>query len=584
MTKTITSFSRLVDGERELSKNEIAMYLDLYYRFVNLLVKKENIDKSFIELFSKVKNKSGNNIIINTSNFTEYDYMVQIAQFYTINKFYSIFIDSNFDYFDASKIKKYKLDEKCYVLGSNRFPLDTIIKLIRNALNHNDKEDYQLFRLVQSSMDPDIYLEIFLRKPNLHLRLKVKELAELFSQLIDTRSSFGFKYIDKNGNVLTTKEEFLNHYRDDLSVLLSHFYDFDVSEKEKNKGVITNGTALEFYKIFKLDDYQKEAITSIMNKLSKDNNEDYSQFIGYIIKDVIPFGMAKISGYKTDINYLFNCLYYPRNCYKDYICKANNRSFINHYVEAETLYYTLNRDALLSRSFSLFASYVFDTLITSKQIKVNNLLENRSYYRNSFVHGRWYDFFNEGGIQEIIIRDYPYGDSNIMTPSKGQEKEKRIIRDELYEVLHSKIREEDYDLPLDLIKDTSGNGYHITFREEDITYYCNMSITGLSPIFLLIGYKKGQVLICNNEHIKKLEEKIKIANLDGLDPRMRLFCKKISNICKKALNNFLLSTDYDDYKKRMDEEIVKLNNICLEIKLGIDSSNIVKHFYYEDLY
>lgn len=579
--QNIDPFSNLTDYERELSKNEIAMYLDMYYRFVNELSKEENLNTTFIDLFRKIKNKGNKNgnIIRNVSSFIEYDYMIQIAELYTINKFYSIFIDSNFKYFDLSKIQDYSIDEKYYMSGSNHFTLDNIIKLIRNALNHNDKDNFQLFRVVQSLVSPDIYLEIFLRKKKLHLKLSVRELSELFSQVTEARSSFNYEYMDKDGKVLKTANEMMDHYKSGLKISINHYYNFDVTKKEEQERIVLNGTGEEFYKIFELDDYQKKAINSSINKLSKDNNGDFSNFIGYMIKDVIPFGMAKISGYKVDINYLFNCLYSPNKSYADYIYDVNNRQFKNHYVEVETLYYTLNRDALLSRSFSLFASYILDTVITKKEININGVSEDRAYYRNSFVHARWYDFLREDGEQEIILRDYEHGDSNIMSSNEGQE-EKRITSNVLYNFLRSKVKDENYNLPLSLLGDASGTGYHITFKDGDTIYYCNMSLTTSSPIFILLGERNGKKFICNNEQIKVLGEKIKHANLNMVDPRIEDFCKKMPDICQKALSNFILSTSEEDYRKRMMIEINELNNICTEIRLGFKFNSKVKKIYY----
>jgi len=576
----IRPFSELKQEEMEVSKNECAVYLDLYYRFIKELLKNPN--ETYINVFKKVKYKDNDiklNVVNEVSCFNEYDYMIQFAQFFTINKFFSIIIDSNINYIDDSVSNDY-VDEKYYVNGSNKFTKKNLIKLLRNSLNHNDKTDFQLFRLIKSKSDIDLYVEVFLRRPNMHLKIKVKDLLDIFGEVLNAKSIYDYRFNDKNGQQLIKTDDLMRELDNTIFLDLIHFYNFDLTDSKSDDKVIdsvSGNRREEFVKSFKLDDNQKKAAKNTLSTITKKHNQDCTFALPYILRDIIPFGMTKIYGYSYDINYFISELYNPNNYYNNYIQRLNSKIFGNEYEEGEAFYYSLiNSDSAIDRSFSLFASYILDSVITDTDFIFNGNTTKKNYYRNAFVHGRWYSIDDEG--KSLALRDYEHGDKNIMTISSNDVKEKVVNWEQLYYDLKKYITSNDYDLPLSLI--TDNNGYHITYRINGTNYYCNMSLTNKSPIFLLLGEKNGQVFVAKGNDFNLFEKAISDMKIDDLDPRLFDYIKKMPSIVRKALK-ILLETNSDyEYKKRLTTEINKLLDVCSEIQLGINTEQAIHHYHY----
>ena len=580
--KEIKPFSELKQGEMEVSKNECAIYLDLYYRFVKEILKYPN--ELYINIFKKVKYKDNDinlNVVNETSCYNEYDYMVQFAQFFTINKLFSIIIDSNIDYIDTSVSNDY-IDEKYYVNGSNKFTKKNLIKLLRNALNHNDKTDFQLFRLIKSKSNVDLYVEIFLRELNMHLKIEVKDLFDIFGEVLNAKSIYDYKFRDQNGQQLIKIDDLMRELDNTIFLDLVHFYNFNLTDSELDDKVIHNISSDkrdEFIKSFELDDSQKKAAKNTFSTITKKHNQDCTFALPCILRDIIPFGMTKIYGYSYDINYFISELYNPKNYYNNYIQQLNSETFKNVFEEARAFYYSLiNSDSVIDRSFSLFASYILDSVITDTEFVFNGNKTEKNYYRNAFVHGRWYSM-DDGG-KSLVLRDYEQGDDNIMTHSLNDVKEKVVNQEQLYHDLKKYLTINDYDLPLSLIADNSNNGYHITYRVNGTNYYCNMSLTNKAPIFLLLGEKNGQVFIASGNDFKLFEKEISDMKINELDPRELDYIKKMPGIVRKAFKTLLETNSDDEYKKKLSSEINKLLDICIEIQLGIDAKHPVIHYDY----
>lgn len=581
--KKIRPFSELKQDEMEVSKNECAIYLDLYYRFVTELLKNPN--ESYINVFKKVKYEHNDiklNVVNEVSCYNEYDYMIQFAQFFTINKFFSIIIDSNIDYIDDSISNDY-VDEKYYVSGSNKFTKKNLIKLLRNALNHNDKTDFQLFRLIKSKSDVDLSIEIFLRRPNMHLKIQVKDLLDIFGEVLNAKSIYDYQFNNQNGQQLIKIDDLKRELDNTIFLDLIHFYNFDLPDSKLDDKVIDNilGNEREkFIKSFKLDDNQKKVAKNTLSIITKKHNQDCTFALPYILRDVIPFGMTKLYGYGYDINYFISELYNPKNCYNNYIQRLNSNTFKNKPEEAETFYYSLiNGESAVDRSFSLFASYVLDSVITDEDFIIDEKATKRNYYRNAFVHGRWYSINNKFG-KCFMLFDYEHGDENIMNISSNDVKEKVVNQEQLYYDLKKYITSNDYDLPLSLITDNSNNGYHITYRTNGINYYCNMSLTTKAPIFLLLGEKNGQVFIADGGDFNLFEKAITNMKTNKLDSRMFNFIKKMPSIVRKALKTLLETNSDYEYKKRLTSEINELLDVCTEIQLGINTEQSIHRYHY----
>lgn len=577
----IRPFSELKQDEMEVSKNECAIYLDLYYRFVKELLKNPN--EPYINIFKKIKYKDNGikiNVVNEVSCYTEYNYMIQFAQFFTINKFFSILVDNNIDYIEDLVSDDY-FDEKYYVSGSNKFTKKNLIKLLRNALNHNDKMDFQLFRLIKSKSDVDLCMEVFLRKPNMHLKIKVKDLLNIFGEILNANSIYDYQFKDKNGQQLNNVEDLKRELNNTLFLDLVHLYNFNLSDKIDNKVIynISGEEREEFIKSFELDDNQKKAAKNTLDIITKKHNQDCTFALPYILRDMIPFGMAKIYGYGYDINCFINELYQPKECYNNYIQRINSKAFRNKPEEAEVFYYSLiNVESTVDRSFSLLASYIFDSIMTDSDFILNGKVTKKNYYRNSFVHARWYSI--DGANKYLVLRDYEHGDNSIMIPSSSDVKEKVVNQEQLYYDLKKYITSDEYDLPLSLITDNSNNGYHITYRTNGTSYYCNMSLTNKAPIFLILGEKNGKVFIANDNDFNIFEKAIADIKINELDRRMFDFIKKMPGIARKAKKTLLETNSDYEYKKKLTSEINELLDICTDLKLGIDTEQSIHHYHY----
>ena len=95
----IAPFATLEKGESELSKKDIAAFLDTYFNF--LIEMFNNEEKTFMDNFINSKNRREKDISVfsqkirSCSFYAEYDYMLQIAELFTIIKVFSYYIDSN---------------------------------------------------------------------------------------------------------------------------------------------------------------------------------------------------------------------------------------------------------------------------------------------------------------------------------------------------------------------------------------------------------------------------------------------------------------------------------------------------------
>ena len=131
------------------------------------------------------------------------------------------------------------------------------------------------------------------------------------------------------------------------------------------------------------------------------------------------------------------------------------------------------------------------------------------------------------------------------------------------------IRYEKSDFPISLITDGSKMGYHIIRRKDGITYYCNMSITTSSPIFLVVAQKNNDLFIPPAKEIDQFFDNIENIPKEKLDDRIYQFIVKLPEISKKALKTIMETDNENKYRKKLELEIYELYDICLEIKKDI---------------
>ena len=580
---SVKPFDQLKPEEMEVTKDECLFYLDLYYRFIKEVHK--HPEETYINIFKRIRYGSLINVVNEVSCFNEYDYMIQFAEFFTISKFFSLLIDSNIEHLD-DLVKNDYFDEKYYAPGSRKFTKKNLISLLRNAFNHNDKSSFELFRLIKSKKDIDMFLEIYLRRLNFHLKIGVKDLYDIFGEMLDAKSIYDFDFIDKNGNTFRTVEDIENSLDDNIKLKLKHLYNFKVDENNPNSHRITDSTPKDEYeKVIDFTDSQIKATKSVMKQLKSLYKEDALDMIPYVLRDNIPFGMSKIYGYSFDLNYLIRDLYNPKSSYKDFIVRTNGLSFRgNKLLEAEALYYSIvNFDNMVDRSFSLLASYVLDSVIPedNPNFHLDGDVVDKTHYRNAFVHGRWYSYLDDSLKRQFALADYDHGDTEIMKSSlDNNESEITVSEEALYDSFKGFIKQGNFDLPLSLIEDKSGNGYFITFRVNGVNYCCNVSLTKKSPIFLLLGEKDGEIFTPYGDKFRLFEDMINQTNFDDLDPRMMNFIKKVPKLARKAFKTLITTKSEEEYIEGLTTEINELLDICTEIKMGIDPDSGIIHFHY----
>lgn len=576
MARVVAPLSPLKTEEMEVSKNEGAFYLDLYFKFIKEVMKSPT--ESYINIFKRIRYGDKLNIINNATCLNEYDYMIQYVEFFTISKFFSVIVENNIDYLDEI-IANGNIDDKYYVEGSTKYSKKDIIKFIRNALNHNDKSTFELFRLIKSNDDIDLYLEIYLRRLNMHLKIKVKDLYDLFGEILDSNSIYDYSFIDKNGNSLLNIEDIERELDNGIKLKLSHLYNFELDE---NKNIRDSSNCDKFEKIIPLRNSQVMATKETMKQFCELYG-DYSKCVlPYVLRDNIPFGMAKTYGYGFDINFFIRDLYNPNSSYREFCTYVNSLEYDRKEDETNSLYYSVvNPESVVDRSFSLLASHVLDSIIpeNNPMFELNGETVNKKHYRDAFVHSRWFSYVDESLKKKLSLSDYCHGDSNIMVSSIPNQEEIIINQEDLYNSLKNYFTEDNYDLPISLILDESGNGYHITYRKDGVNYYCNASLTKDSPIFLLLGEKDGNVFVADQGNIKEFSKLIGQLNLDNIDPRMAKFIRRVPNTAMEAFMVFSFSNP-NSYYRLLSNHINELVDICTETKLGISSDTDIKHFHY----
>lgn len=327
---------------------------------------------------------------------------------------------------------------------------------------------------------------------------------------------------------------------------------------------------------------KKSIARDVIKSISRRTNQDCFLAWPDILRDLIPFGMTKIYGYNYDIHGLMREIVDPQKTYEDVVKNINLEKFGNMSLEAEWLFYSLiNKESVIDRAFSLFASYVLDSVITDDEFVLNGKAVKKNSYRNAFVHGRWYTNDKDFDERSLTLRDYEHGDDNIMVPSNSGNSEIQVKQNELYNSLKCYVKEKNYDLPISFISLEEGKSLYITYRKDGVGYFCNMSFNKITPIFLLLGQRDGNMFIADKKDFDVFAKEIEMGSLTaGIDPRLIEFVKKMPEISKKALTAILESDTEEEYNEKLKDEIRELLKIYREIELGIKPDQSVQDFFY----
>lgn len=597
----IAPFNNLNAGERELSKKEIAAFLNTYFKFMIELNNHEKL--SFFETFKVTKNKLCNvdsssdwqNEVRESSYYTEYDNMLQIVEFFSLIKFFSYIVDSNL--YKLGDMGDQMVDDKYFLPDSNKFSVYKTISYIRNAMNHNNKESFQLFRLIQKQNDPKIYVEIYLRVPNFHIMLTIDELKDLLKPVLKSKSLYTYIYYDSKGNILT--DDFLKHIDEDIYYEINQVYDFDDSDIVND--IVRDHNGEEFKKKILFTKEQKEGIKRTFEYYKTNDKIIDSIFLSRIIEESIPFGMTKVRGFLDDINNFLPFIYDYDLSYENYK-EEYSRLYYNNEKNAlesfDKIYYTNNLLSRFVRSLVLFSSYVLDSIISEdEQIMIDGRSVNKNVPRDSLVHGTYSSVYSNDPFT-IALFDYKHKRKSKTDNNRIMENYKLEEFDfiGLYESLYKIVEPTEYPLQLDLIISTPKfNGFKYTFRENDTIFYVNASFDSVVPLFLGIKDVDGTLAYMDDKDFDLLKERINNADFTRLKDIFDLeaieFVKRLPDISRKAtklLYNLINSNSLsiDAYYGMFAEEINTLTAICSkhpfipQIRENRIDDEYVTSFYY----
>ncbi len=602
MSKTILPFINLESGDRQISKNEIAMHLNSYFQFYSNIIK--DTDTPFYENFFQTKNKilsiSDDDELIQeirkVSYFTEYDQMLQIVELFIMNKFFSYNIDSNLSL--IGDVGDEKCSEKIFISGSKKYKKRDVIKYIRNALCHNDKKDMELYRLIQKQNNPQIYIEIYLRKPNFHIMLTIAELKNLLLPILQAKSAYSFLYYDNKGNIVNTPNKVMMALDKELYFEINQIYNFN-SQNVKNKIITDEISGEKFKKKFQFNSKQVEYIKQ-MYFLYKGTDEFYNTImIKHILEETIPFGMAKIAGYLDDLNNFLPFLYDGYNCLSKYqkSLNSNYQSKEDLISTERQLYNSINLNSRSLRANILFCSYILENITYANTlIKIDEKEIQKNYIRNSLVHGTYANCIDKD--YNILLYDY------IHKNKKGKMDNNLILENytvnsfnliNLYKTLSKSINLKDYYLPLDLIINLEKfRGLRFTFREKKIIYYINASLDNKVAPFLGLKDVDGTLCYMSEDDFALFKNKVmslKLNELYNYDQKVMDFIKKVPDIARISTTRFQnLVNEHkftsSNYLEPLKETLEELYSLCKNYSESVEvssSANVTKSlikFYY----
>ena len=400
--------------KKKLSKIEVATYLKDYSDFMKCFIL--NPKDNLFEVFKKmlIENNRGQ-----YATKSYYFNMISIFEFFLLNKIYSFMHDNLFDYVLESNLSSINIPEDIFINKSdaNRFSKKQIIKFIRNAINHNDYNDKKLYNLHDDNGQLKIEIHLKNVKPiPFHIELDISTYIKIMNGLLKA---------NKIDLICYKCKEKINFENKDLEkeldkIFYQRYYykrkiDAEHLEKiKKNKEDITIDYRIEqnlneedyYYRDYQLTKPQKLKIIESLKFWTSLFIIDEDLCLDYVVPNVVPLGINKRDQLRFN---LIIADWYAKSCEKSYfdIIKDAKKVCSKEYDENNMLYNdnilekdykivmrTIDNEDRESIAFSIYASYLFDTLITDEKVKIGNNDYPRERIRNSFVHGRWFNGIN----------------------------------------------------------------------------------------------------------------------------------------------------------------------------------------------
>jgi len=562
-----------MDKKTYLTKIEIATYLRDYTRLMAYASLSPTVN--FSDLFKKMM-KDDNRL---QYAFQEYYHdMINIYSFFLANKIYSVLNDISFNYLLEKNIDSVTISEDIFVNRSdfNRFSKKQIIKFIRNAINHNDKDGQQLYRLYRDGKD--IKIEIFLKNTKpipFHIVMDINEYILIMSNLelsnkldaVVFKSTQTLDFSHGNFYEVLNNVYFRKYYINEkvpTEVLLKIKDDFKTNQSSSVIGENLPGEAIS-YTDYKLTIAQKLKIQEDLVEWYRALRISPYDSIDYILQNVIPLGIAKL--HTMDFNMIVADYYVKGNknlqTITQDILKPNEKPmswYVSKYGNnVNLLCNAYDFDGMVQLASSIYYSYLFDTLITDDIVKIGEHEYPREKIRNAFVHSRW--FVGIKGCFKLFDSDS--GQKNELNHNWSASiplKQMTLSAEQYYQEYLSKAKldnEQFLDYPIVVrIDENTGIPFSITFIKKLKTYIYNLNVNNYSDEFLPWGLYTAE----GNQ--KRFVDNIEEA---------KLFFDELSNLSSDD------KRDYDTLIKILYEQYLK----CLQYKQGILTLEELKK--YDDL-
>lgn len=549
--------------KKKLSKIEIATYLRDYSRLMGYAT--INTNESLFKLFRKMLTEEGRKHLATKEYYLD---MMSIYMFFLLNKTYSFMADNLFDYLLEARLSQIDIPKSIFVNEKdfNKFSKKQIIKFIRDALNHNNYDDRELYSLYNDNGFINIEISLKNVKPiPFNIYMNLSNYISIMNGILNS---------SKLDLVVYHNDDFLNLNSEDLyselnKIYYRRYYHKQKIDQETIKNVRSKIKAGEktdsFINIlgenntsfidYKLSTPQKLKVLEEFKHWKRILNINENTSIDYILPKIIPLGITKIklldyhvaltkffiksckSSFDNILGELYD-LYYKNDeknlfykCYKERDCGI------------EFLMQVFDYDSVVSLSLSIYYAYLFDTLITDEFIKIGNVDYSRNKIRNCFVHGRWFN-----GVNECFkLYDCDKGSKNELQYNWRASisfKEFIMSSEKYYKEYLQKNKNDSFlEYPPYMHIDQNGMPMFIAFINYNKYYIFNLNISTYDEHFIPWG-----LYIRDNQNLKFVDDK------DNIDK----FFYDFKEYWLKENENFIHLVNLLKYQ----------NTLCIEYKKG----------------
>ena len=477
--------------KKKISKIEIVTYLKDFCKLKNYII--SNPQLSFYECFKMMLFDEGRGQFAYEQYYID---MILVYSFFLVNRKFSFMSDVLFDYLLEENMANINIPEHIFVNKSdkNRFSKKKILKFIRNALNHNDNNNRELYNIYIDNSE--IKIEIFLKnvKPiPFHIEITISEYLKIMR---------GFRNANKLDLTCFKTTDTLD-FKGDLFKELDKIFYRRFYFKHKVNSTVRNELKKKIYedeeelkrfleeedisfKDFKLSLAQKMKIMEELDFFKEYAEMNESISIDSIVATVVPLGIVKNDLINFEIAIIKNYLFCDK-CYTD-ICNDAKNLYLNYKDKNNPLYdynygkennielllRVLNLNAFNNLSLSIYYGYLFDTLITDEFVSIGSKYYLRKKIRNAFVHGRWFN----GIFNCFCLYDYDNdSEFDYNWSSVIDDEEFKMAAEKYYSQLSNENKNDiffNYPLHLNLTFDDKLKS--MTYTKDGVSYIFNLDV------------------------------------------------------------------------------------------------------------